>query len=287
MARVAGNDSYYRFGVIDRSDHVTGQLAHLYSVTTILGVIDKPLTWWAYKLGILATRNAILDPDTNMTPLLMGPDDELYEAIKARKEITPATTRDTAGERGTTIHDVVESFFLHNKLPDPAHVDEQLHPYIKAFVAWTQEFLGEALDTRVVLCERPVYSLEYGYAGTCDLVIFKDGIYYVVDFKTSKALYADTLLQPIAYLHAIEEMSERARRTGKSDIAYLPAGAACQPMVVALHDDETFEPGYAYEHELEFADFMTVYDMFFLKQRLESAGKQLKSRRKKQLRASV
>ena len=287
MARAAGDSPFYRFGIVNRDNQITGQVAELYSVTTILKAIGKPLTWWGYKLGILALREAYVAlEEENSDSLMLASDDELYETIKQRKVITPNVVRDKAGSRGTTIHDVVETYFVHNKLPDPATVDAELHPYIKAFVTWTQDFLSDSTDHRVVLVERPVYSLRHQYAGTCDLIIFKDGVYYIVDIKTSKALYSDTLLQPIAYMHAAMEMSERARHMGKPKIAYLPMPAACQPMVVALHDDETYESANSNEFGLTIDDFLSVMEMFLLTERLEVVRKEITDRRRQQVSAS-
>jgi len=57
----------------------------------------------------------------------------------------------------------------------------------------------------VVATERKVCSVA-GYAGTLDLIGTLKGELYVIDFKTSKAIYEpDYIMQVSAYKHAAEE----------------------------------------------------------------------------------
>ncbi len=53
-----------------------------------------------------------------------------------------------------------------------------------------------------------MYSDKYGYAGTMDAVMEIEGKTYIVDFKTSKDIFDDYLLQAAAYKMAYEEMTE-------------------------------------------------------------------------------
>jgi len=95
---------------------------------------------------------------------------------------------------------------------------------------------------RPIRVEDRVWSRRYGYAGTTDLLAEVDGVLTLVDFKTSKAIYAESTLQVAAYVMALEEMGhERATR---GMIVRIPKTA-----------DSTFEV-------LEVPDLDAAFDVF-------------------------
>jgi hypothetical protein len=48
-------------------------------------------------------------------------------------------------------------------------------------------------------------SEKYGYGGTIDFLCYLDGVLTLVDFKTSKAIYDEMLLQLCAYVKLLQE----------------------------------------------------------------------------------
>ncbi len=74
-----------------------------------------------------------------------------------------------------------------------------------AFMAWQDWWKASGL--RPVFVEQMVWHAEHRYAGTMDLLARDEsGDLVVVDFKTSKAIYAEAELQTAAYAYAIEHM---------------------------------------------------------------------------------
>jgi hypothetical protein len=80
-----------------------------------------------------------------------------------------------------------------------------------AFQDWARE-----ADVRPLAIEQTVYHPRLGYAGTLDLVAHVGGKLAVVDFKTSKSVYAESHLQNIAYQDALIEMGH-----WKAEIGYI------------------------------------------------------------------
>jgi len=100
-----------------------------------------------------------------------------------------------AGDIGTALHELAE---LHIKgeyyeLPDDPVVQECFNK----FKDWWSEQEYEVTFTEKSFCCR-----KYKYGGTADLLVNGDTL---VDFKTSKAVYDDHLVQMSAYKFMIEE----------------------------------------------------------------------------------
>ena len=84
-------------------------------------------------------------------------------------------------------------------------VPEHLWPATYKMIDGVQEFLFD-FEPEVYWSEATVYSREYGYAGTADLIckirIGDSLLPAIVDFKTGKAIYNDTAMQLTAYARA-------------------------------------------------------------------------------------
>lgn len=103
-----------------------------------------------------------------------------------------------AGNTGTSLHDLAELYILEKdyELPDDpiaVHCFEQ-------FVEW-----WDSLDCEVIWTEKKYTSKKLNVGGCPDLLIKKDGKYVLVDFKTSKAVYSDMLIQLSCYAELIKE----------------------------------------------------------------------------------
>lgn len=72
------------------------------------------------------------------------------------------------------------------------------------FIKWQT-----ANDFKLVEAEHIVWSENYRFAGTLDCICYKNGKLYLVDFKSSKAIYDDFLMQISAYRVGYEERSGR------------------------------------------------------------------------------
>lgn len=182
------------------------------SVTTVLGVLDKPaLVWWGQRIGMEGAlellREGVLRDDL----------DAMIDELTARK-ITVNHVRDKAGDRGQAVHDALENWARHGHMPDPSIYPEEQEGYVRGLVA----FLRDIPSAEPVGAEVLVASSQYGYAGRYDLRVrtnaeheivvrrtatkvrrrtLKPGL-LLVDLKTSKGVYSSHARQLEAYEQA-------------------------------------------------------------------------------------
>lgn len=200
------------------------------SVTTVLGVLDKPaLPWWGMKVGVegvislfnmgilhRATAQSgqqVLATNTEDGMFAAGTDEVI--SLLTRHALTVNHVRDKAGDRGTSVHSALELWADDGKLPDP----DIFPPGEQGYVQGLRAFLEHA-DPEPVASEVMVGSLEHGFAGRYDIrfklkeerqVVFhrtpvkgaqwatvKPGI-YLGDLKTSSGVYPSHSLQLEGY----------------------------------------------------------------------------------------
>jgi hypothetical protein len=152
------------------------------SVTQTINVISKPqLQYWFGKQVYWAT---IQDPTISEK-----------EALSA-----PYQTTARAATRGSTIHSIVESY-KHTK----EHIEtvpEEYRGYAQAFYNWVNDN-----DIEIIEHERTVFSREYEFAGTLDLLVKnkQSEKTFIIDVKTGKGIYPEAFLQLSAYKQALKE----------------------------------------------------------------------------------
>ena len=152
------------------------------SVTTVLGVIEKPaLRYWATKQVYWAMA---LDPSLSEKEALAAPFRKSKNAMR----------------RGTLVHSMVEAYKHIQEYVDT--IAEPTRKYAQAFYNWVTDN-----NVEVLVQEKSQVSRKYCYAGTFDLLVrFKNsGRVLVVDIKTGKGIYEEVFLQLSAYKHALEE----------------------------------------------------------------------------------
>lgn len=159
-------------------------------VTTMLGGVPKPwLGQWAAKMVAeyaVDTWTDLPDAPDNWTALRRD------LAIKQLKGV-PWAKRDKAADRGTAIHESLDAIAKGEPIPETL-TDEE-----RACVAEVRKFHLRR-GSRALASELTVYNSTYGYAGTLDLWEHaKDGASWVLDYKTSAAVYAEHAIQQVAY----------------------------------------------------------------------------------------
>ena len=120
-------------------------------------------------------------------------------------------TRDQAGEQGTSVHYLAESYIKKWSYEEPT--DEKVIKAFNKFKEWWDEQHHEVLWT-----EKQMVSPKLKYGGCPDLLVKKLVLYQnekgyktfvpliiLVDFKTGKAIYEDTVIQLGAYAQLIQE----------------------------------------------------------------------------------
>lgn len=106
----------------------------------------------------------------------------------------------TAQNRGTNVHLVMENYIKDNK------IEKGFEELVDSFVKKT---IGVIKPDSTILSEELLYSHDYKLAGTADLVVVNEDIFYVLDFKTNKKFnfnnkYNEYFYEPIDYLQQCE-----------------------------------------------------------------------------------
>lgn len=158
-----------------------------WSVTTILKAAPKgdALIGWSAKVtaeaAIAAVQNGTL-------PAMVAQD-----AAAAQKFLTQSrfTKRDAAADAGTLIHEAIEAWILGKPLPE---IPRELEGHWRFFQQWCREY-----RPKWELSEATVYNRSQVYAGTLDIIARIGKARWLIDGKTSKAVYDSHALQCCAY----------------------------------------------------------------------------------------
>jgi PD-(D/E)XK nuclease superfamily protein len=218
------------------------------SVTKIAGS-PQPLMRWAVKLALAKTKELLI-LGGHVFDHCNGQHVELVEAVlndileTARKEDNAQF--EEAGEVGHDAHHHLENLIRAIILKDEARRDELLTTFpederaansVKAAILWMAENELEWVQT-----ERPCYSREFGYCGTCDGIARVRGKLSCIDWKTSNSLRIGYLWQTAAYAYAYEEET----------------GAVVENRYILRLDKETakFDPWNVEGRELQGRDFL-------------------------------
>lgn len=183
------------------------------SVTTSLGIIDKPaLKYWAANVAGDYVGES-LTPGRSYDEL------EIARIVNGAKRAHVDTLKD-AGDLGTLLHNWIEDYI--NGTPQGIPVNPTLRHSIGQFLDWVNSH-----DIKFVLSEQPVMSRKHVYCGTLDFICYINGELYIGDFKTSKGIYTEMMIQTAAYRYARTEEFPQETYAGQ--------------IIIRLGKDGTFE----------------------------------------------
>ena len=166
------------------------------SVTGIIRIIDKPaLKQWASNMACESVRDSLTQWATG-TP--QDSLDAILERAKYAHSKRAKDAQDIGIEGHAVLEDCVNADIANIPWPDPAY--RVLENAVNQFASWADD-----LTVKFLAAERVVYSKEYDYAGTVDIVCRINGKLCIADNKFSKGFYPETYLQLAAYAQAIEE----------------------------------------------------------------------------------
>jgi hypothetical protein len=175
------------------------------SVTSILSVLSKPaLVAWSAKV-----EREMVIAEAGKLHELAGPEVKsasfalmLQNALGKEKAHTKALRK--AGEIGSDLHSLIE-WGLRGELCQKVGPSPQIGPEAQiAYASWQK--WRQKVNLKPIWVERTVWSTQYGYAGTADLLALVDGVETLLDWKTGRAVYAESHLQNIAYRQCVLEM---------------------------------------------------------------------------------
>ena len=157
------------------------------SVTTILGILDKPaLKGWAAGCAVDYVREH-LDVIKN-SENVHDAETILSDAVYAFKAVSRGAT-----DIGSEVHHAIERYIKHGEDVRGDISDEAQHGFL-AFLEWEEKNDVDWLESELTLYHDDEY-----YAGTCDAIAEIAGNIYLIDFKTSKAVYDEYRYQLAAY----------------------------------------------------------------------------------------
>ncbi len=181
------------------------------SVTQILDVLNKPMGWWGMRIGIHAMLGLIaegvdiagVELDSHYDKHLMETQVKPYEELVKERKWTVNHRRDSASDRGTSVHVAFDQWAIDGTMPDPQFFPEHERSYVQGLV----NFLTDA-KLEPVASEVMVGSKTDKYAGRYDLLAYYGGEevcthltpkkekrealepgLYLFDLKTSSGVY--------------------------------------------------------------------------------------------------
>lgn len=230
----------------------------LWSVTTIIGVLDKPaLLYWAAE----QTANAAVDDVA--TWQAMAEDRGRSEAVKWLRDARFRAPKHllSAASLGTIAHTMCETYALTATRPDKDMVTELVAREIpNGDIAGEVDVLGRMLNQfdgwldrfqpSYQATEACVYSPKYGYAGQCDAFLTIDGVRFIADYKSSreatdsrgnlrKPYPEQVALQLAAYRYAEFAAVWRPRRTEKFKRRYYLLSPSERELAVPVPEVDT------------------------------------------------
>lgn len=188
-----------------------GSSAIFPSVTSVLGVLDKPgLVPWAVRATLDALRTDLSQMTSLATPDIAPPtassvDATVLAAALERAGGAVERVKRSSADFGTRAHAAINAIITGEEHSVAAVAsDADIAPVVAGFRRWYANCgiaLFPAGDT-------VVFSRRYQYAGAADAIgrRARDGALVVVDFKTSNSVHATYALQLAAYAHAVREM---------------------------------------------------------------------------------
>ena len=187
------------------------------SSTTIIGLMDKShfLINWAVNLAVSvfntkAVKSCIKVCLENGKKVFLGIDEDRVNKIQKLAKEEHKTVRDSKGEIGTLIHSCIENMVLAimEGLSDKQVLETLPTNLPKSYKKAMEKFLEWQKDFTWTYTEHIVYSAEWSYIGTTDLVGVENstGKSFTFDVKTSPQIYDSFYLQLASYAIGLEEM---------------------------------------------------------------------------------
>jgi hypothetical protein len=164
------------------------------------GIISKREKWDVYNFfGINVPRVSEILKDT------IGKDYLMKWALNLGKEVYERESRETL-ITGTIVHEMIEYFLIHGDKKEADYRSYQMKRKAEQayynFVSWYRDMIKNGHTIKPLFIEREIVCPWYG--GTIDCIMEIDGNTYIIDFKTSRSISMDYLLQTYAYYWSIK-----------------------------------------------------------------------------------
>jgi len=194
---------------------------------------------------------------TTILALGVPPEAGLLEYYKRNDIDTQEAILQDAKERGTNVHQAIETLLLGGKVNSQDFKRAHEKKAITAFVDWYQKVQPQAVKPEMVVA---YLDEDMRFAGTVDLIATINGRRVIIDFKTSKTHSKKNCLQVEAYKKAYEQSHD----DDPIDDAYILYLGTSHKGTRSKDIDGMPSTGYGWnliKSEDTFADFKRAYDM--------------------------
>lgn len=189
----------------------------LTGTSSVVGVLNKPLTWWAVgkgleKLGWINSKKKVggkyvsVPKGERLSVLLPRYNDILNLSLEKFLELLDeayyahSKAKDDAAEKGTDLHAELEKF-VKSEMGKKKYDDKDFPDQIQPFIKWSRENVREYIAS-----EAHTFSEKMWVGGITDAVAkMKDGKLAIIDFKSSKETYTSQFIQAAGYSIQIDE----------------------------------------------------------------------------------
>jgi len=237
---------------------IDGKKIKFPSVTTIISDCTDssgPLTQWAANMTVEYMKEN-LDPFLEYNGDRWDRHDFVLEQLeKARFNFRKVSQK--ALDIGSEVHNAIEMLLQGKEF---VLTTDRANRAFKAFVEWESE-----VDLKPIKLEQTVWGSRW--AGTLDMVCLLDGVKTVVDFKTSKNFYWDSMGPQIAaYMHAINNKIMFDFSKKNPGMTFIPEDHCVLKCGILRLDKESGMPFYRdrtkfYERDLKI--FKHMVDLYF------------------------
>ncbi len=115
----------------------------------------------------------------------------------------PQAMAKEAAKAGTLAHKFMENHFIDEPVDLTFFSEDQISKAQRAYKAF-KDWVAQ-VDIIPLVCEEYLTHAYYRYGGTADLICALNGVFTVVDYKTSRAVYTDHRIQVSAYQQLIKK----------------------------------------------------------------------------------
>ena len=255
-------------------------------VTTAVGALDKPglKQWVADQTAYYAVANA--------DKLLLKSEEQGFNMLRWYHTRAKESDFDNplldlnyyhsgvlndAAELGTSVHEWVEAY-LTGGFPPELVRDEQVQ-MVEAFLEWESQHDVEAVSTEMTVFGQ-------GYGGTLDMIVEIDGVTFLVEIKTSRAVQNTHIAQLAAYGAATVALQEVPAGTPDA-VSYkdswwvgtsVPGFSKYGILQIRPDDYDNqgkFIPAFCKLHEITQAEIDAGFELYMASQNARIAGKAL------------
>lgn len=169
-------------------------------VTGVLGVISKPaLLGWVKREALAVVRAGLLHLMGGKASKRIVVNSDFIDKLIEEAKANPDKQKDDAATLGTKAHAYFEAVITGKPL---GPIDNDILKPVAGFAAW-----WKSSGIEILLGDTKVASLKYQYGGSLDALGYdiKNATLVLIDFKTSKNIFAEYALQVAAYANAFEE----------------------------------------------------------------------------------